>query len=154
MSDNNPASVAEIAATIASGGMAPSEAVGAVVDRLTAGGDTYNVVARPLYEAALDQARAADDAVARGDVLGPLHGVPIGAKNVYDIAGQPTAAGSTILADNVAESTSTAVANLQAAGAIVVAKTTMTEFAGGVHDLALPIPVNPYDHTRSRTSLD
>ena len=97
----------------------------------------------------MDQARAADQAVASGDTLGPLHGVPIGVKDLYDIAGQPTAAGSTILADSIADTTATAVAKLQAAGAIVVAKLTMTEFAGGEHNPALPTPVNPYDHTRS-----
>lgn len=129
--------------------MTSSEAVSAAVDRLTAGDDTYHVVAHPLYETALDQARAADEAVARNDALGALHGVPIGVKDLYDIAGQPTAAGSTILAGNVADATSTAVANVQAAGAIVVAKLAMTEFAGTTHHPALPVPVNPYDPTRS-----
>ena len=65
------------------------------------------------------------------------------------MASEPTAAGSTILAGNVARTTATAVQRLQAAGAIVVAKTTMTEFAGTAHHPALPTPVNPYDSGRS-----
>ena len=149
MPDRHPANVIGTAVAIAAGEIAPSEAVGAAIDRLAAYDDTFHVVAHPLYEAAMDQARAADDTVARGDALGPLHGVPIGAKDLYDIAGQPTRAGSTILSGSVAETTATAVTNLEAAGAIVVAKITMTEFAGSAHNLAHPRPVNPYDHTRS-----
>lgn len=149
MPDRLPGTVAEIAAEIAASEMAPSEAVGSAIDRLSSEDHIFQVVAHPLYEAAMDQARAADQAVADGDTLGPLHGVPIGVKDLYDIAGHPTAAGSTILADSVADTTATAVAKLQAAGAIVVAKLAMTEFAGGAHNPALPTPVNPYDHTRS-----
>ena len=129
--------------------MAPSEAVGDAIGRLTAGDGEYCVVAHEMYETAMAQARAADDAVAKGEALGPLHGVPIGVKDLYDIAGQPTSAGATILADNIADATATAAKNLQAAGAVVVAKTTMTEFAGTSHHPALPTPVNPYDRTRS-----
>lgn len=55
--------------------------------------------------------------------------MPVGAQE-NDIAGEPTAVGATIVGDAVADDTATAVRNLQEAGAIVVAKTTMTEFAG------------------------
>lgn len=149
MSDPRPASVVEIAAAIAAREVSPSEAVGAAIDRLSAGDDTYHVVAHELYEAALAEAKSADEAMDRGMALGPLHGVPVGVKDLFDIAGHPTAAGSTILAGAIADSTATAVLRLQSAGAIVVAKMTMTEFAGASHNLAAPRPVNPYDGTRS-----
>lgn len=141
--------VIETAEAIAAGDLKPSEAVAGAIARLEAHDPRLQVVAHPLYERATAEAQAADDAMARGDSLGPLHGVPIGAKDLYDIAGEPTAAGSTILAGRVADTTATAVANLEAAGAIVVAKITMTEFAGGAHNPALPVPVNPYDNGRS-----
>ena len=141
--------VVGIARAVAAGDLSPSEAVEAAIDRLAAADDALHVVAHPRYEAAREQARAADDAVAHGEPIGPLHGVPIGVKDLYDIAGAPTGAGSTILAGNVATTTATAVRRLEEAGAVVVAKTTMTEFAGAAHNRALPVPVNPYDHARS-----
>ena len=141
--------VVEIAAAVAAGETTASDVIGDAIDRLRSADGTLHVVAHAMFETALEQARSADDAIARGDSLGPLHGVPIGLKDLYDVAGVPTAAGSTILGDTVADTTSTAVRNLEAAGAIVVAKTTMTEFAGATHNDALPMPVNPYDPTRS-----
>lgn len=125
--------------------MTASDVIGDAINRLRAADGTLHVVAHAMFETALEQARSADDAVARGDSLGPLHGVPIGLKDLYDVAGVPTAAGSMILGDTVVDP----VRNLEAAGAIVVAKTTMTEFAGATHNDALPMPVNPYDPTRS-----
>jgi Asp-tRNA(Asn)/Glu-tRNA(Gln) amidotransferase A subunit family amidase len=149
MSPQRSGTVIALAEAVAAGEMSASDLVGGAVDRLRSADSTYHVVAHPMYETALDRARAADDAVARGDALGPLHGIPIGVKDLYDVAGEPTAAGSTILGGSVAEHTATAVQNLQDAGAIVVAKLTMTEFAGTTHNEALPTPVNPYDAGRS-----
>ncbi|MEM9517251.1 MAG: amidase family protein [Actinomycetota bacterium] len=140
-------SVVGIASAVATGDAAPTEVVGAAVERLRA--DTLGVVAHPLYETAIERAQLADQAVARGERLGPLHGVPVGVKDLYDMVDQPTAAGSTILAGSIADRTATAVAKLEAAGAIVVAKLTMTEFAGGAHHTELTRPLNPYDHSRS-----
>ncbi len=117
-------SVVGIASAVAAGDAAPTEVVGAAIERLRA--DTLGVVAHPLYEIAIERAQLADQAVARGDRLGPLHGVPVGVKDLYDMAGQPTAAGSTILAGSIADRTATAVAKLEGAGAIVVAKLTTT----------------------------
>lgn len=149
MSSGLPSTVVEIAGAVAAGDVAPSDVVGAAIERLRVGDGSLHVVAHEMYESAMARAEEADEAVARGERLGPLHGVPIGVKDLYDIAGHPTAAGSTILQGAIAETTATAVANLQAAGAIVVAKTTMTEFAGASHNLAAPQPVNPYDPGRT-----
>lgn len=98
-----------------------------------------------VRERARSTARRLDAELAAGHDRGPLHGIPIGVKDLVDIAGVPTTAGSRILADHVAQSTAPAVTALEDAGAIVVAKTNTHEFAFG----ALTPPTrNPYDVAR------
>ena len=70
-----------------------------------------------------------DRAAARGEWAGPLHGLPIGVKDIFDTAGLCTTAGSRILADFVPERDATAVARLRAAGAVILGKTQTSEFA-------------------------
>jgi Asp-tRNA(Asn)/Glu-tRNA(Gln) amidotransferase A subunit family amidase len=74
-------------------------------------------------------ADALDAEIARGERRGPLHGVPIGVKDVFFTRGLHTRAGSPLLADFVPDFDASAVARLRAAGAIVLGKTTTTEFA-------------------------
>ena len=85
---------------------------------------------RVYGERALEEARRADGLRRRGQAGGPLAGLPVSVKDLFDIAGEPTAAGSVILRDAPpAERDAEAVTRLRAAGAIVVGKTNMTEFA-------------------------
>jgi aspartyl-tRNA(Asn)/glutamyl-tRNA(Gln) amidotransferase subunit A len=93
----------------------------------------------------------AEQALAEADVAppGPLHGVPVGIKDVIDVAGSPTTAGSSMLTDNRAVCDATAVARLRAAGAVVVGKLNTHEFAYG--------PTTTSSHigpTRNPWSLD
>jgi Asp-tRNA(Asn)/Glu-tRNA(Gln) amidotransferase A subunit family amidase len=96
-----------------------------------------------------DQARAEagerDAARERGEALGPLHGVPVGVKDLIDVAGAVTAAGSAKLAGNRAAADAEVVARLRAAGAVIVGKTRTHEFAYGV---VTPGTVNPLDPGR------
>src|SRR5271169_4686415 len=91
--------------------------------------------ARACLTVYADKARAAADAAdaraARGTSLGPLDGTIINIKDLFDVAGEPTRAGSKILAEEAAPAASDAVVvqRLRAAGAVIVAKTNMTEFA-------------------------
>jgi len=78
---------------------------------------------------ALQQARAADERRLSGQVIGPLHGVPIGIKDIFDTADMPTENGSVIYAGRTPSRDSTVVARLRAAGAIIMGKTVTTEFA-------------------------
>ena len=81
-----------------------------------------------LPEAALAAARAAEDAVMRGQPLGPLHGLPFSAKDLMAVAGVPYASGSRTMAKNIAGVDAPAVERAEAAGAILIGKTTTSEF--------------------------
>ena len=82
-------------------------------------------------ERALEDAAAADAALARGDAPGPLHGVPIAHKDMFYRAGRVSTCGSRILRDFVADHDSTALARLRKAGAITLGGLNMAEFATG-----------------------
>jgi Asp-tRNA(Asn)/Glu-tRNA(Gln) amidotransferase A subunit family amidase len=80
-------------------------------------------------QAALDQAERLAEELRRGHDRGPLHGVPIGIKDIIDVAGWPTRAGSTVLAGHPAVADAPVVCRLRQAGAILLGKTVTTEFA-------------------------
>jgi aspartyl-tRNA(Asn)/glutamyl-tRNA(Gln) amidotransferase subunit A len=98
----------------------------------------------------LREAKQRQAAVSRKKSLGPLHGIPIGVKDIYYTAGMRTTAGSKIMADFIPEYDATAVERLKKAGAIILGKTATTEFA-----FADPAPTrNPWnpDHTPGGSS--
>ena len=78
---------------------------------------------------ALAQARAADEWRLQGSPTGPLHGVPVGIKDIFDTADMPTENGSVLYAGRTPSRDATVVARLRAAGAVIVGKTVTTEFA-------------------------
>ena len=80
-------------------------------------------------EAVLAEARAADQALSSGRPLGPLHGVPVGLKDIYYTANIPTRAGSEVYKDFVPEFDATSVTLLKRAGALMLGKAVTTEFA-------------------------
>ena len=80
-------------------------------------------------EHALRQAKAADDQRKRGDAVGPLHGVPIGIKDLFDTSDYPTEFGSPLWAGRTPRRDAAAVASLRAAGAVIMGKTVTTEYA-------------------------
>ncbi len=98
-------------------------------------------------DAALDAARAAEREIAAGRIRGPLHGIPIGIKDMIDVAGLPTTCHSKLLLDNVARADATVVAKLRGAGAVVPGKLATHEFAIGGPSFDLPFPParNPWD---------
>ena len=101
---------------------------------------------------ALEQARALDEERAAGAVRGPLHGIPIVVKDNYDVKGTATTAGSLALADFISEKDAFTVQKLKAAGAVVIAKANLSEFASSAwnsHSLIGGDAHNPYDVTRS-----
>ena len=110
-----------------------------------------NAFIRVDAEEARAAARRADDERARGRAPGALHGIPISLKDLIDVAGQPTTAASKVLAANVAKSDAAVTARLKAAGAILIGKTNLHEFALGTtsEDTAFGPVRNPRDLSRS-----
>src|SRR6478672_9448068 len=80
-----------------------------------------------------DEARAVDEALARGDDPGPLAGLPVGIKDVTPVAAVRTTFGSTLFKDHVPERDAAVVERLRAAGAVIVGKTNCPEFAAGAN---------------------
>lgn len=101
-----------------------------------------------LADDALAQARQADAEIAAGNWRGPLHGVPLGVKDLLWTKGLPTTAGMDVLRDFRPEEDATVVARLKQAGAVIIAKLHMTEGATFNHHPSFPRPVNPWsaDH--------
>jgi len=96
-------------------------------------------------ELALTQARAADQRQAEGQVLGPLHGVPIAVKDLCWTSGIPTAAGMQIYKDFVPDQDATVVRRLRESGAVLLGKLQMTESAFSGHHPLTVVPVNPWE---------
>ena len=101
------------------------------LDRIEAVNPTVNAIVTLLPEAALDGARAADAALARGETPGPLHGLPIACKDLALTCGIRTTFGSPIYRDFVPEEDELYVERLKAAGAIIIGKTNTPEFGAG-----------------------
>jgi aspartyl-tRNA(Asn)/glutamyl-tRNA(Gln) amidotransferase subunit A len=139
----------ELARRIAVRDLSPVDAVDAVLVRAEAVEPTLNLFALPLFDAARDAARAAEAAVMAGAPLGPLHGVPITVKDNVAVAGLRLANGSAAFMDFVAPADAAVVARVKAAGAIVIGKTNLPEFA---HKVLTDSPA--FGITRSPWSLD
>jgi aspartyl-tRNA(Asn)/glutamyl-tRNA(Gln) amidotransferase subunit A len=102
-------------------------------------------------EGARAAARVADDERRRGIDRGPLHGVPISIKDLMDIAGQPTTAASNVRKGHVAAADAPVVQRLRDAGAVIIGKTNLHEFALGTtsEETAFGAVHNPHDLARS-----
>ena len=119
--------------------------------RIDQDGGRLNAFILVLRDEALRQARDADRELAQGTDRGPLHGVPISIKDLFDLRGTPTTAASRVREGHIALSDSTSVAQLRHAGAVLVGKTNLHEFAFGTtsEDSAFGPCRNPYDLERS-----
>ncbi|GHJ26436.1 amidase [Streptomyces hygroscopicus subsp. sporocinereus] len=118
-----------LAALIGGRQVSATEVMRAHLDRIEAVNPKVNAVVTVLAEQGLAAARAADEAVAAGEAVGPLHGVPFTVKDALDVAGAVTTRGSVLFRDRVAAADATAVARLRAAGGIPLAKTNLPEFS-------------------------
>lgn len=96
-------------------------------------------------ENALQQARKSDEQLAAGQLVGPLHGIPLGIKDIIDVAGLPTRAGSPLLPETAVASDAPVVKKLREAGAVILGKTVTTQFAF----FDPPKTVNPWNDQRT-----
>lgn len=122
---------AELAALFRDGAAKPSEALEGFIARIERDDPTINAFTRRAFALARERARRCDEALARGERLGPLGGVPLAIKDLFDLEGFPTTAGSRILEANEAAETAEPVKRLIEAGAVVIGKTNLQEFARG-----------------------
>ncbi|GAC1600333.1 MAG: amidase [Ramlibacter sp.] len=139
--------IAEAAALIGAGQVSPVELTEAALTRAEALQGTLHAFIRLTPERARAAARVAEQEIRAGRRRGPLHGIPYGLKDIYDVAGLPTTAHSRLLIDNVAAEDSAATARLEAAGMVLIGKLATHEFATGgpAFDLPWPPARNPWN---------
>ena len=130
--------------------VSPVEVARAYLERIDALDEALNAYITVTYDHALAEARRCEEEILRGDYRGPLHGVPVALKDLYDTAGVRTTAASQIHAHRVPDEDATSVARLRAAGTVIIGKTNLHEFAYGVTtDSSFFGPTrNPWDRAR------
>jgi len=140
------ASITELSRQIAGRKLSPVELVEAQLARIERLDPNWHAFIRVLPERARAQARAAEAEITAGRHRGPLHGIPVGLKDIIDVAGVPTTCHSKIYADHVAASSAVVTGKLEAEGAVVMGKMSTHEFAigGPSFDLPWPPAVNPW----------
>jgi len=137
----------EAARAIAAKELSPVELVQALLDRIERLDPKLNAFIQLDADQALAAAQAAETEIVAGRRRGPLHGVPVGIKDIIDVAGLATTCHSKILEGSIAGADAVCVAKLRAAGAIVLGKLSTHEFAIGGPSFDLPWPParNPWN---------
>jgi aspartyl-tRNA(Asn)/glutamyl-tRNA(Gln) amidotransferase subunit A len=149
-------SVAEAAALIEAKRLSPVELARAYLDRIERLNGRLNAYVRVLHDDALAAARSAESEIAAGRYRGPLHGIPIGLKDIYDTAGVPTEGGSKVCLGRIPAEDATTTRLLKQAGAVLLGKLATWEFAigGTAFDTPFPPARNPWnlDHDPAGSS--
>lgn len=124
--------IAKLAPLLRNCEVSPVDVTAAYLKRIEALDVTLNAFVTVMAVSAAEQAQQREAELMGGEYRGPLHGVPIAVKDLYDTAGVPTTAGSRIFADRIPDNDASTVSLLRAAGAIIIGKTNLHEFAYGV----------------------
>ena len=134
--------LAQLGRAYRDGSLGPIAVAEALLERIEKLNPALHAFVRVTRERALGEAAAAEAALRAGQDRGPLHGIPYAVKDIFDVRGEPTMAGTHLLADNVAGEDCTAVAKLSRAGMVLLGKTHTVQLAlGGSginHDLGTP----------------
>ena len=140
-------SARDLIAEIRDGHASPSEVTAAVIADIEALDGKLNCFVHFDPEGAMAQARALDDRLAKGEDPGPLCGLPVAIKDLIAMKGAPTTFGSKTMAGNVIDADAPSVARIRAAGAVLLGKSTTSEFGcKGVGDSPLTgITRNPWN---------
>ena len=152
--DDTPtfASVHELATRLRQRELSPVELTEHFLQRIERYNPKLNAYIAVTAERALASARAAENTLVSGTDLGPLHGIPVAFKDLIDVAGLPTTGGSILLGENIPAKDATVALKMARAGAVLLGKTHMVEFAfGGVginHHYGTPW--NPWDAATQR----
>ena len=131
MTDLTGLTLAEAADLIRQRKLSPVELTDACLARIDALQGTLNAFITVMGEDVRAEARAAEEEIAAGNYRGPLHGIPIGLKDIFDVAGVRTTAGSKIWEQHIAADDSAVTRRLREAGAVIVGKLNMHEWAFG-----------------------
>lgn len=131
--------------------LSPVELAESCIARVGAVNHAVNALVAFDFGRMLDEARVAEARVMAGESLGPLHGLPLGVKDMFDVAGLPTVYGSEIFRDNIAAKDDVMITALRAAGAVVLGKTNNPEWNAGANtrNAVYGATVNPHDLTKS-----
>ena len=130
--------------------VSPVEATEAYLDRIEEVDPKLNSYITITGEQAVESARQAEQEIAAGKHRGPLHGVPMAVKDQFNTAGVLTTGGSSILQDNVPSEDATVIAKLKEAGAVMLGKLNMSEFAmAEIYNHPYGTPRNPWDLERN-----
>lgn len=146
-------SATDLSRALSSGKLTSVAIVTACLARIRAHDPHLHAFSEVYADEALAAAEAADRMMQAGYRLGPLHGIPVAVKDLVDIAGKVTTNGSPLFADRIARRNARMVDLLQAAGAIIVGKTHMVQFALGAWGTNehMGTPRNPWDDVMHRT---
>src|SRR5437763_2179875 len=142
--------IAEAAKLIQQRELSPVELVDSRLARIEKFDGRLHSFIRLLGDSARAEARIAESEIASGKYRGPLHGIPLGLKDIYETAGVPTTGHSKVMQDHVPKADAFSVKKLRDAGAVVMGKLATHEFALGGPSFDLPWPParNPWDTTR------
>ena len=124
-------SIHELAPKIKDGTVSPVTLTEIALERITNLNNSLNAFLDIWHDEAIAAANQAESQIENGNYLGPMHGIPIGLKDLVDVAGKPTTGGSKVLEANIAASNATVTDRLNTAGAITIGKTHLVEFAFG-----------------------
>ncbi|MEQ1886644.1 MAG: amidase [Bryobacteraceae bacterium] len=151
MSDLCFLSARELAALIRAKNLSARDVVEAHLQQIEQVNPTVNAVVTLVAEQAMASARQADEAQARGAALGPLHGLPVAHKDLFETAGIRTTYGSRIYENNIPNRDAIIVARAKAAGAITIGKTNTPEFGAGSQTFneIFGSTKNPYDFSKT-----
>lgn len=143
--------LSDLSAALARRALSSQEATGFALDRIAAfdGRDRLNAFITVTAEVARTAAAASDVRRSRGDTLGPLDGIPLALKDLFDTADAPTTAGSRVFRDRHPARDATVVRRLRDAGAVLLGKTNMLEFAFGYPHPDYGETVNPWNRLRT-----
>jgi len=143
--------IEELAPFVASGRVSSEDLTRACLAEIEAHDQALRAFITVTADAALADARTLDAEAAAGRVRGPLHGIPVSLKDLIDQRGVPTTAASHVRDGHVAAEDAPVTARLRAAGAVLIGKTNLHEFAFGTtsDETAFGAVRNPHDQTRS-----
>ena len=145
-----PGSLREAAGLVERREISPVELTRACLDRIAAGNDELRAFITVMEERAMAVAARAERSIAAGKYRGPLHGIPVSVKDLVDVAGTPTTSASRV-PPRLPAHDAPVVTNLLRAGAVIIGKTNLHEFAFGTtsDETAFGAVRNPHDRSRS-----